>query len=60
MNFKKIPLTASLCLVAMAACLSSGRALAQTVTGSVTGEVTDTTGAVIPKATLWRKTSTPG
>ncbi|HEY5214558.1 MAG TPA: TonB-dependent receptor [Acidobacteriaceae bacterium] len=52
MNFKKIPLTASLCLVAMAACLSSGRALAQTVTGSVTGEVTDTTGAVIPKATV--------
>jgi hypothetical protein len=39
-------------MLALAACFSSCLALAQTVTGSVTGEVTDTTGAVIPKATI--------
>jgi hypothetical protein len=52
MNLSKIRLSALLCCLATAICLSSGLALAQTVTGSVTGEVTDSTGAVIPKASI--------
>jgi hypothetical protein len=53
MNLRNIRLTAASCLLAMAACLCcSSLVFAQTVTGSVTGEVTDTTGAVIPSATV--------
>jgi len=36
----------------VAACLVAPMAQAQTVTGSITGEVTDATGAVIPNATV--------
>jgi hypothetical protein len=38
--------------VVLAACLGGGFAAAQTVTGTVTGEVRDASGAVIPKATV--------
>jgi hypothetical protein len=40
------------CCAILAACFCQELAQAQTVTGSVTGEVTDPTGAVVPKATV--------
>lgn len=49
MNLKKICCTAFLCCL-LAACLNLGFAHAQTVTGSITGTVTDPSGAVIPGA----------
>ena len=53
MKIRKHRLSAYLCsLVLLAACLLTGIASAQTVTGSVTGQVTDSNGAAIPNATV--------
>jgi hypothetical protein len=50
---RKLCTSTLLCLlVAATACLCSGLATAQTVTGSITGTVTDKTGAAIPSATV--------
>lgn len=43
---------AVLCCMMVAACMLATTSQAQTVTGSITGTVTDTSGAAIPKATV--------
>ena len=50
MNPRNIRLSTLLWLLTLAATFCSARA--QTVTGEITGEVTDSTGAVIPRATV--------
>ncbi|NYF78162.1 TonB-dependent receptor [Granulicella arctica] len=50
MTTKKKIFAGYLCRLTLAACLCTGFTHAQTVTGSVTGEVTDATGGVLPGA----------
>jgi hypothetical protein len=52
MTTKKKRFAGYLCRLTLAACLCGAFAHAQTVTGSVTGVVTDATGAIIPKAAV--------
>jgi len=53
MNLNKRSLCSFACsLTLVAASLTPGLAAAQTVTGSLTGQITDPTGAVIPNATV--------
>ena len=52
MNANSIRRTALLCCLMLAALVCTTITHAQTVTGSITGEVTDSTGAVVPNATV--------
>jgi len=61
-EFKPSPSSRALCcsLLLLIALITTGTTLAQTITGNITGTVTDPNGAVIPNATVIAKNTGTG